>query len=590
MFACCLVFLLSFTSVIFAEIKVYATVDANRISVDETVNLKVTAEGSEGYPQLDILQVSDFTVISGPSQSSSFHWINGKMSSSKSLSWTMIPNKTGNLTVPPLDVTVDRDRVRLNPISIAVVETGGKDAEAERKDRPLKEPETPAIFLEAKADTDEVYQGEQITVQYKLYTRVNLRQYSVEKKPGGIGFWLEELYAPKQPSLRDTRIGGIRYKVATLYKMALFPTTHGDLVVDPMVLTCTIEVPSRRRVPSLFDDFFSSQFFSKTERRIVRSEPLEFHVKPVPEPGKPDEFSGAVGDFRLTSSMDTTATEANHAVSFTVELEGSGNLGLFQLDEPVFPDGLEVFKPNRSFEQDPFRDQISGIKRLEFVIIPRREGRFLIPATNLTYFNPRTGTWASTSTRVIALDVQPGAQMFDRGEGLTKEEIALLGQDIRYIRTGSVRLKSLNRRKVPTLFWLFGIVGLILFASPRIVGEVRANRKERSVQRKARQALGRARRELRRVRDTGGYQEISEAIYAYFAARMNRAEAGLDARSVQDLLNKNVEQSSIQSMWEILSVCEQAQFAPVDRSGLRYDAVTLARRAGQLLTEIDRKL
>lgn len=585
-----LLFLLSFVSFVMAEIKVYGTVDANRISVDETVNFKVTAEASGGFPQLDIMQVKDFTVISGPSQSSSFQWINGKMSSSKSLSWTLIPNRTGTLVIPPLHVTVDRKTFRLEPISITVVRSRAPRPKGESRDQPPEETEMPIIFLEAEADKEEAYQGEQITVQYKLYARVNLRQYSMEKKPRGVGFWLEELYTPKQPSLRETRIDGDRYKVATLYKIALFPTTDGELILDPMVLTCTIEVPPRRRTRSLFDDFFSDQFFSRTEQRIVKSEALKFKVKPVPHLGKPSDYSGAVGDFELSSFLDTTATEVNEAITYTIELEGTGNLDLFQINEPLFPTGLEVFKPKRTFEKDPFRDQISGTKRFEYVLIPRNEGRFFIPAAELTFFNPTTGEWESVSTEVLTVEAKPGRIVFQQGQGLTKEEIALLGQDIRYIRTAPRKLKPLDRHMIPNQFWMFGILGLLLFAGPRVVEGVRTGRKERSEQIKARKALRRAQKSLKNVRDANGYPQVTRALYRYFAEKLNVAHASLDAGAVQDLLNKKVDPSLLNTLTEILSVCEEAEYAPIDRSSVENDAGVLARSAADLLARIDGKV
>lgn len=583
-------FLLSLCAFLIAEVEVSGTVDSRRIAVDETINFKVMAQGSDGYPQLDILQIKDFTVISGPAQSSSFQWINGQMSSSKSLSWTLIPNRTGNLHIPTLEVTVDRRIYRLDPISITVVPSRRERPGGDRETETSHETETPLIFLEAEADKKEAYQGEQITVQYKLYTRVNLRQYSMEKKPQGIGFWLEELYTPKQPSLRETRVDGVRYQVATLYRTALFPTKAGQLVVDPMVLSCTIEAPSRSRIPSLFDDFFSDRFFSRTEQRIVRSEPLNFQIRPVPEEGRPASYSGAVGEFFIRSSLDTAQTEANQAISYTIELSGTGNLSLFQIEEPIFPAGLEVFTPKRTFEKDPFRDEITGTKRLEYVIIPRREGRFLIPESKLDYFNPETGKWESTSIQVSTVTVLPSSVAMEQGQGLTKEEIALLGQDIRYIRTTGARWRAHDQRVIPNVFWLFGVLGLMLFASPTVIVRLRRGRDDRIAETRARTAFRKAKRSLKKIKDPGRFSDVISVIYSYFADKFDVPAAGLNAHSLEKFLLGEVDAEDINSLTEIISICLQARYSPVDHSKLGNDAVGLARCTSELLQRIERAL
>lgn len=570
------------------DVSVLATVDANQIGLNQTINFKVAVEGSEGFVQLDISQIKDFSLISGPAQSSSFQWINGKMSSSKTLSWTLIPNHPGTLTIPAMDAKVDGKRFRTGAITVQVTQQAQRrSTQRNRQSQQESEPATPLILLRAESDKGEAYLGEQITVSYKLYTRVNLRQYSVEKRPQGVGFWLEELYAPKQPALRDAQLEGVRYKVATLYKIALFPTTTGDLTLDPMILNCTIEVPSKSRVPSLLDDFFSDSFFKRTKQKIVRSEGLTLAVKPVPAESRPSDFTGAVGEFTLSSSLDTTSTEVNEAVSYVVELTGTGNLNLFQLKEPEFPDGLEVFKPKTSFENDPFRDQISGKKRWEYIVIPRKEGRFFIPKSELAYFNPEASEWKKTATGMAVLDVMPGRSVIGQGMGLTKEEIALLGQDIRYIRTKAVRLKPLSERMIPKLFWWFTALALALFAAPRVVTSFVESKEERGALSKSRNAIRRVRKNLRKVRDPAYFYLVSDAVFGYFGDKLGLSRTGMDSASLKKLLNGRLDTGTIQDLTEILVLCDRARYAPSDLEDGEKDAVTVAQQATVLLKEID---
>lgn len=568
------------------EVTVLASVDQNRLGLNETLTLKVTAEESNDFPKLDIRSVKDFTVISGPGQSSSFQWINGKMSSSKTLSWTLIPNRPGELMIPPLSVEVDGKLIETGSIPITVTQ-GGRPAAPRAEDQPAKDQaQSPLLFLAGEVDKEEAFQGEQVTVHYKLYTRVNLRQYSVERKPKGVGFWQEELYAPKQPTLKETSINGVRYRVATLYKVALFPTSHGELTLDPMILNCSIEVPARNRPLSLFDDFFSDPFFSRTKQQIVRSDGLTIRVKPVPELGRPADYTGAVGEFRLSSRVDTTRVTANQALAFTVNLSGTGNLGLFQLPELDFPGGLEVFSPKTSMDKDPFRDEISGKRTWEYILIPRRDGQYLLPSVELSYLEPESGRWRSTATDPIPILVEPGKSSADGNQGLTKEEIALLSQDIRYIRQEAVHMRNISARMVPPAFWLFNLLAVTFFFTPNVVDYVKSNQNNRQGVARSRSALRRAKKVLSKV-ESDDFESVEQSVFDYFSDRMGVASAGLDARILKERLRNLINTSSADDLTNILEICDRARFAP---SAVDASAPEIAQRTTALLREIEAQL
>ena len=415
---------------------------------------------------------------------------------------------------------------------------------------------------------------------------MNLRQYAVESKPQGVGFWQEELYAPKQPTLRETSVDGVRYRIATLYKVALFPTTHGNLTLEPMILNCSVEIPSRNRKFSLFDDFFSDPFFSRTKQQIVRSDKLTFNVKPVPEVGKSADYTGAVGDFRLTSSVDTTSVAANQALAFTVELSGTGNLGLFQLPEPEFPGGLEVFSPKTSMDKDPFRDEISGKRSWEYILIPRREGQVILPSVGLIYLEPKTGKWLTTETNPIPVLVTPAVSAITESSGLTKEEIALLSQDIRYIRQEPIRIRSISNRIVPRTFWLMNLLAVAMFFAPNVVELVHSNRVQRQGAIRVRGTLRRAKKILLKVEDDD-YEKVEQTIYSYFSDRMGLPGVGLDGRILEQKLQGAVDQSTVEKLSALLDICDMGQFSP---SISDTSASELAHRAADLLREIERQL
>lgn len=584
-------FLLSlflFSSYLIGDIKVYSTVDDNHITINEAINFKVIAEGSKRFPQLDISQVVDFSVISGPSQNSSFQWINGEMSSSKILSWTLIPKKIGNLQIPKMSVSVDGKKYKLVPIKITVTRSPVYSQKGKKKQgRQNKETAPPEIFLKVESDKIEAFQGEQITVYYKLYTRVKLRQYSVEKKPQGVGFWQEELYAPKQPVLRDTRVEGVQYRVATLYKMAIFPTTNGDLLLDPMILNCTVEIPGKSRFSPFFNDFFSDSFFGRTKSLVIQSQSLELTVHPIPDVGKPLNYTGAVGRFTLDAYVDTSVVEANQAITFTVELKGTGNIKLFDMSPPEFPQTLEIFDPKAFFKKDEFRDDITGVKKWEYIIIPRKVGRYFIPQQELTYFNPQSEEWESSSTEVISLTILPSKHISDQPVGLTKEEIALLEQDIRYIHTKPVNLKPVGRRLISLIFIWANMLGLLFFASPKLVEAVKTKLNGEGGSSRAKRALRKANRQLKKVTNHSDFEIISRQIYEYFGNKLNIPSIGLDSQQVQSVLSEQISSDLVNEIIKIIEQCERGQFTP-ESQGI--NALELARSASLVLSKIDRKL
>ena len=241
---------LFFINFLFSQVEVSATVDSKEIYTYENINFKITVNQSEGFPIVKNFQFNDFEILSGPSQSSSFQWINGNMLSKKSLSWTISPKKTGDLLIPKFEINIDGKKFFTNEIQIKVYDSDNR--------KPLKQnanQKSPIIFIVAEPEKQKLVKGEQVNVEYKLYSKANLRQYSFKAKPKGQGFWREELYEPKQPKFKEIDYNGEKYNVSTIYRIALFPTNIGELKLDQLILSCSIQTQSSRKDFSLFDDF-----------------------------------------------------------------------------------------------------------------------------------------------------------------------------------------------------------------------------------------------------------------------------------------------------------------------------------------------
>jgi hypothetical protein len=294
--------------------------------------------------------------------------------------------------------------------------------------------------------------------------------------PKFVGFWVEELFAPSRVEYRKVNLKGVQYNVAQLYSGALFPTKTGELFLDPMKVKCNVTVKNKKRRKSIWNDpFFDSFSRQQTVPKVLLTEKTLINVKPYPE-GKPADFTGAVGSFTLAAFADMKSVKTNEAITLKVKLQGTGNISMFSLPEFDFPQTLEVFPPTSTIKKEPLRDNITGSVSWEYILIPRQEGRFIIPRIELPFFDSKTEEWNRTSTRPIQISVLPGETFAEVSSGLTKEEVVLLGSDIRYIRR---EIPQWIYRKYSGLSFeiltLYGL-SLIFFISPGFMKNIQRNK------------------------------------------------------------------------------------------------------------------
>jgi hypothetical protein len=573
-----------FSAVTSAQVKVVASVDKKKINLNQHISFEIRAEGSEEYPQVDLSPIKDFTITSGPSQSSIYQKFNNKLTTAFSLSWNLLPKKKGKLTIPSLKVVVDGKSSSTKPITIQV----SKSSRSRSKRTQQPEPETQYIFLEVYTDKREAYIGEQITVEFMLYTQVNINDLSISQKPQGIGFWKEELQSPRSPKFRLRERDGVRYNVASLRKIALFPTETGQLTLDPMILDLAVESRSVNRFPN-FDDFrFWDPFstFPQTERIRLESEPVELTIHPLPVEGRPEKASQAVGEFFINASLDTLVMEVNKAVTFSVELKGTGNLNLVEINEPDFPGGVEIFDRKRPmFDRDVFRDDFTGVKLWEYIIMPRRSGLFIVPEMELAYFNPEENSWKVTRSKPLRLNVEPGRGT-SSGSG-TSQDVFQWDQDIRYIRTSPVQFRLNRQEMIPSLVWWLAGVGALLFIFPGAFRLVQGDSESRRREGRARTALRRCRRELRKIVSADDYSSVSNAVTGYVANKFGLSSVVLDTDSINTLLKGIVNDETRKELCKILTACNEGRFSSETDTE---SAVELAGTVANILISLEEEL
>ena len=563
------------------DVTVRATVDQAAVAVGQQFTLSVEISGKDAdrasAPQLPHMQPFANALGSGSSQNVQI--VNGRMTASKTIHFYFSATAAGKFRIEPVSVTVGGKRYESQPLEIEIVP--GTAAVPPQGPSPAGSPTVPGagpaegdVFLRAAADKRRVFQGEPVVVTYKLYTRLNISQIVYVKLPATAGFWTEEFTLPQQPVPSGEVLEGKNYTVFTIKKMALFPTGPGARSVEPLVMDCEVQLP-RRRSQDPFSDFFDdSFFFGRTATKRIQSNPVSIQAVPLPEPGKPDPFSGLVGQFRIRSTVDKNQVKANEAVTLKIVVEGEGNLRILKEPPVSLPSDFEAYPPKVVEDIRRSGPSIAGAKSFEYVLIPRVAGSQDVKPVRLSFFDPFSKQYRTVQTSGLSIDVAPGeGPVTAVPSGLTKEEIRLLGQDIRFIKTGTPSFRRLGSGGgVPVQVWpavvlpLSVLVGAALFRRHRnrILGDA-AYARLRRASRAVRKRFAQAHALVRKDSSKAFYAEVARAMSGFLGDKLNVAETGMLSTDLQRLVReRNVREETVSEYFDCLSVCDLKRFSPAD--------------------------
>ena len=558
-----------------------AGVDKTTVATDEQFQLEFTFTGGGmgGGKNFKTPDLSKFLVLSGPSQSTSMQIINGSVSSSASYSYALQPRDPGKFVIGSATIEAGGKQYSSQPLTITVVKGSGKpkvspgaqqqaDAQVQVGDN---------LFLRAMVDRSRVSLGEQITVQYKIYTRVRIGNYSLNKLPAMTGFWGEELTMPQQVSLTNETINGKQYQVGTLKKTALFPTQAGTLQIAPMDITCQVQVQTKRRSNDWFDQFFNDPLGggANLQSVSVKSAPVTITVLPLPKMDVPASFKGAVGKFGLQASLSKNRVKTNEPVTLKAVISGTGNVKILEAPMLELTGEFEKYDPKVT-ESIERTGVVNGSKTFEWLIVPRYPGAKKIPALEFSFYDPARNKYITVRSNPIDLTVDKGnAEAAQVSSGISKEDVKLLNQDIRFIKTGSNTFRLRTEEYLSTgallalvLLPLIGFVGLLIYRqrTVRERADVISFRSRRAMK-IATKRLKQARLLLAGSDADAFYTEIARALWAYLADKLALDTASLSIDAVADaLVRRNVSGDLARRIREALEMCEFARFAPASSS------------------------
>lgn len=524
-----------------------------------------------------------FDVIAGPSvyRGSSVQYINGSVTQTHEYTYTyvLMPTQTGTFTIGVAEVLVDDTPYRTSPVKVEVIREEEQPGAASGTERPREEASTPRgqvadddILLRVTLSRSSVYKGEPVLAAIKLYRRITLVGLNDAKFPAFNGFWTQELNAENYPQQRET-ISGKIYESVVLREYLLYPQQAGALTIEPAEVEAVAQVVVQNNRSR--DPFFGNMPDIYNVNRKVRSPKVTLQVKELPA-GAPASFTGAVGHFTLNDTPPSTQLAANSAATYTLRLSGSGNLRFLQAPKLSLPASFEQYDVKTTEQIKSSAGGATGYRQFEYPFIARAEGEYEIPPVEFTYFDPKKGQYVTLATQPLMLNITPdergGSSEARIVKGLTKEEVRLLGEDIRFIKSGNPHLKPQGQ---PLLFsgfyflWviliLVGFVALFLLLRKQIRDSrnavlVRGKRASKV----AVQRFRAAKRAMQEENRYAFYEEMSRALWGYMSDKFNIPVANLTKENVrEELLKRGVNADEAQSFCSIITRCEEAQYAPM---------------------------
>jgi hypothetical protein len=557
---------------IFAQ-SIDASVNETTVADNQHFEVSFTFSGKNisGARNFKPPKFTNFLVLSGPNQSTSIQIINGVQSGSLSYNYVIQAKTIGTFSIGTASIEYNGESYKTKPIDITIVK-GSSKPKTQKQDAGISDEEIAKnLFIRAVVDKRKAYLGEQVTVTYKLYTRLNIAaQMSISKLPHYQGFWAEELETSSNITFATEVIDGKQYRVGVLKKAALFPTQAGKLEITPFELTVPIQLRRNRNRNNFFDDFFNDPFgFNQTIEYNATSNKVTIDVLSLPAEGKPDSFNGAVGEFSLNADIDKTTAKTNEAVTLKVMIKGDGNLELLDMPELNLPSGFEKYEPKTS-ENINKQNIISGSKTAEYLMIPRVVGTREILPVEFSYFNPVKKKYVTIQSESFKLNITQGEQL-PEVKYTGKEDVQHLGTDIRFIKTSFEDIYNKEESVLfTTFFWVGGIVPMIILfiavgwkkRNDKLAGNVALLRYSKA-QKVAKNRLKKAKKLMQKNNYKEFYTEVSLALFGYLEDKFHIAKAEFTIERAMDELRKSdVEESLINEVKKAAEDCEFIRFAP----------------------------
>ena len=576
-----------------------ATASKSTVGVGEQFQVTFTLNcDGQNFRSPDL---SNFNVLSGPNKSSSISIVNNSYTQTLSFTFFLQPKSEGTFKIGPASIEVQGKKINSNIINLTVVKgnpPAGNNQNNNQGNNQSSGITDKNLFVRAIVSKSSVFEGEALTVTFKIYTNIDVNSYSVSKAPAFNGFWNQDIEIPNPPPTSVEVIDGVRYTTAVIKKAVLFPQQSGVLTIDPMELECIARIRVRNQRMAdpfgMFNDPFFSDAFGGVQQVKCNAKSISVKVNVKELPGNaPSTYSGAVGSLTFDASLDKTVTKENEPVNLKFKISGNGNLKLATAPDVSFPEDLETYDPKIGENYKASDAGVNGSKTIEYLIIPRHEGDYEIPAVTFTYFDLVKQQYVSKTAGPFKVKVGKGNGSSTASSSGSKNDVQLLGRDIRYLKTDKQLFPSDGGRFYGSwLFYVLSLLPLIAAAGGIYFKRQTAFNEANSILVRSKKATSFAQKRLAGAgkliaenKHALAFEEISKALWGYASDKLTIPVSELSKENIaEQLRSKNVNDQSIERFTNCISTCEMAQYGGLDVTA---QSNKLYQDAIQIITDIE---
>ena len=548
------------------EISVTATVDKNRLSLEDVLQLSIVIQGTQNTPPPELPSLPDFRVVSAGT-SSSTQYINTQRSVSITYNYRLTPMNTGTFVIGPTRVRANGKTYATQPITIAVQNEAQKPSNQETTGNKN-------AFVVTTLSSKKAYVGEQLVYTFRLFHRVDAKNLNLRLPFDKTRFHKEELGEPKTYIKINN---GLQYHVQEL-SLALFPLKKGLHEIPSAMIELDLFHPMKNRSrPDPFSQFFGQR--TQAEHKVLRSQSLSIEVLPLPD-GAPEGFENIIGQFNISAELGKNDLEVGDTTTLTLTVSGKGNVQDIIFDEPDLKSYFKIYPDKPEFHQTVQNNQIMGEKVFKFALLPLEAGSRTLPKFSLAFFDPGKAQYRVAQTQPISLNIKPSAAKEElnlvqsRQQNAQAPEIEILGRDIFPIYTELDKFQNTRSHSPAFLATRFGSPVLLFFISAFIIKRQRRMKHDVAFYRR-RNAYKNATRRLKKMSEHSDPsapqefgRELSEILREYVGNKLNLQGKAITAEEGETRL-KEADYESAEVTRKLLERCEILQFAPTTRGNTK---------------------
>ena len=562
-----IVFLIGFSA--FSQVNFTTKLSKNQLGLNERVKVEfsVDKDGDNFIPPT----FENFRIVGGPSQSIRNSWINGKRSYSKTYSYFLSPIEKGSFEIGQASIEVDGEIYKTLPVQIIVTSAVDKPTNpndpnyiADKK-----------IHLIAELSDNNPFLNEAVSVIYKLYVApdTGVDNWRELEAPRYANFWSNNIDI-KSLNVQNGTYKGEPYRYVVLRRTLLYPQKTGKLKIEPLTLDISVQVPSNRR------DFFGN-LISSSVNKTVSSGSSTIDVKPLPLNNKPLDFSGAVGNFNFEIKSDKKELLLDEAFQLSLIVSGKGNFNLFDDPKISLPVSLEVYEPEKISNVSVRSNGIKGKINNKYTVVPNNPGKYTIPQTKFSFFDPELEDYKTIYSDPIFIDVEgvykSSTDSEDNSENVKTNKIQLSESQFSSFKT-KTKFSKVNEGIFfnSIFYWVLLFTPLITCFIIIIVTKFIRNYNSKKID-----ELKLARNKTSKLLDESKvlignkekfYESIDKALTIYLKTKLTIKNSDFKNEVIQTKLEQmNVEKNTVDLLFEIFENCQLARYTPLNIDAMSDD-------------------